>query len=141
MKKIKTNYIPLVLIDVLFCIVHFVNTAISGGSNDLGLIPLVIGDLLFCLIYLIIHGIITYCIYRSIIYPHFVTGIVLISLTVLLFLCFFAENPLVLGTSIFLCGCYIISIITSLITMCVFKIYIKFKSSSANEQKEPKNNF
>lgn len=121
----KTKYIVLALTDVLFCIIHIVCTVYIGDSKDLGLVPLVIGDLLFCLFYLLIHGVATYCIYRSVVYPHILTGIVLTASTAFLFKFFFGNNSLML--SLFLSVCFVVSIIASLITMCVFKIYNRFK--------------
>lgn len=133
----KTKYIALALADVLFCIIHIVCMVYIGDSKDLGLIPLAIGDLLFCLIYLLIHGVATYCIYRSVLYPHLLTGIVLLVSSVFLFLCFFGNNPWVLGASLFLFVFYVVSIIASLITMGVFKIYNRFKSTE-HAPNEPK---
>ena len=132
MKKLKSSYIVLFLIDVLFSIVHIVNMTIIGDSNDLGLIPLVLGDLLFCLIYLSIHGIVTYSVYRSVFYPHIITGAVLLITTIGMFLSPLGNDPWLIGSSLFLCVCFVISLIFSLLTMCAFKIYNKMKHSTKN---------
>ena len=130
MKKIKTNYWVLFLIDVLFSVVHIVNMLIIGDSKDLGLIPLVLGHLLFCLIYLSIHGIVTYCVYRSVFYPHLITGAVLLISTIGVFSSTFSNNIFLFG--FYLCVFYLISLILSLLTMCAFKIYNKIKRSKEN---------
>ena len=130
MKKIKTNYWVLFLIDVLFSVVHIVNMLIIGDSKDLGLIPLVLGDLLFCLIYLSIHGILTYCVYRSVFYPHLITGAVLLISTIGVFSSTFSNNIFLFG--FYLCVFYLISLVFSLLTMCAFKIYNKIKRSKEN---------
>ena len=132
MEKLKSSYIVLFLIDILFSIVHIVNMIIIGDSNDLGLIPLVLGDLLFCLIYLSIHGIVTYCIYRSVFYPHIITGAVLLITTIGMFLSPLGNGRWIFGSSLYLCVFYIISLIFSLLTMCAFKIYNKIKHSTKN---------
>ncbi len=132
MKKLKSSYTVLILSDVLFCTVHIINLIASGGSKDLGLIPLVLGDLLFCLIYLSIHGIVTYSVYRSVFYPHIITGAVLLITTIGMFLSPLGNDPWLIGSSLFLCVCFVISLIFSLLTMCAFKIYNKMKHSTKN---------
>ncbi len=130
MKKLKSSYTVLILSDVLFSIVHIVNMAIIGDSNDLGLIPLVLGDLLFCLIYLSIHGIVTYCIYRSVFYPHIITGVVMLIATIGMFLSPLGNGRWIFVFSLYLCIFYLISLIFSLLTMCAFKIYNKTKQNT-----------
>lgn len=130
MKKLKSSYLILILIDVLFCTVHIINLIASGGSKDLGLIPLVLGDLLFCLLYLSIHGIVTYSVYRSVFYPHIFTGAVLLITTIGMFLSPLGNDPWLIGSGLFLCVCFVISLIFSLLTMCAFKIYNKTKQNT-----------
>lgn len=123
MKRIKRNYFILIVLDVLFSIVHIINIIPIGDSMDLGGIPLAIVDLAFCLIYMIIHGIATYCAYRQVLYPHFITGVIISISTIFLLLWHYdVEKSWTIGASVFLCGFFIISLIISFITMLIFKL-------------------
>lgn len=131
----KINYQKLIMADVFFSVVHIINIIIQGDSKDLSLIPLAIWDLLFCLIYMIVHGIVTYRVYRRIFYPHFITGIIILTSTIYLLLCPYGDKQWVLGSSVFLVGFFAISLIGSLITMFVCKLYEIKQCSVENARK------
>ena len=121
MKKVERNYRKLIVMDALINIVHSINIIIIGDSNDWGLIPFVMWDLVLGLIYMIIHGVVIYCAYRQVFRPHFVTGIIILISTILLLFCPYGDKSWILGSSIFMCGFFVISIIFSFITMIVCK--------------------
>ena len=133
--KEETNYQKLVIADVLFSVVHIINIIIPGDSQDLSVIPLVIWDLLLCLIYMIVHGIVTYCVYRRIFYPHFITGIIILSSTLFLSLFPYVDKLWIIGSSVYFVGFFAISVIGSLITMFVCKLYALKQRSVKNARK------
>ena len=122
MKKVERSYHKLIVTDVLINIVHSINIIIIGDSNDWGLIPFVMWDLVLGLIYMIIHGVAIYCAYRQIFRPHFVTGIIILTSTILLLFCPYGDKTWILGSGIFMCGFFVISIIVSVITMIIYKM-------------------
>lgn len=130
------NYLKLIAIDVLFSLVHIVNIIIQGDSKDLSLVPLVLWDLLLCLIYMSIHGVATYLVYRRIFYPHLITGIIILISTVYLLVCPYGDKQWILGSSMFLCGFFIVSLIGSLVTLFVCKIYAKKQCNVKNVHKK-----
>ena len=127
MKNAKSKYIKLIILDVLFSIIHIVNGIILGESSSLGLIPFALFDLTLQLIYMIIHGITTYCAYRQVFYPHFITGIIIGVSTIFLLTCPDVNKDWVYASSIYLCGFFIISLIISFITMLIFKLHARFR--------------
>ena len=122
MKKVETNYHKLIVTDVLINIVYSINIIIMGDSNDWGIIPFALLNLAIQLIYMIIHGIVTYCVYRKVFYPHLITGIIIGISTIFLLICPDVDKDLVYVSSIYFCGFFIISLIVSFITRLGFKL-------------------
>ena len=131
----KKNYRKLIVSDVVFCVIHAFNILMIGDSQELSLIPLVLWDLLLCLMYLMIHGIATYSAYRRIFYPHFITGIIILIATAFLFLCSYGDKRWVLGSSIFLCAFFVLSLISSLITKLIYTLHARKQSNTEKPHK------
>lgn len=122
MRKTKIDYRKLIVVDILFSLVHILNIIIQGDSQDLSLIPVAICDLLICLIYMIVHGIVTYYVYRCVLYPHFITGAIMLASTVLLFLSPYGDKRWIIGSSVFLCVFLLLSFVISLCGKLVYAL-------------------
>lgn len=120
--KEKKSYLKLVLCDTLFIAIHIAFLFRLGDASGLHLIPAILAELIFCLIYMIIHGIVSYCVYRRVLYPHLITGAFLLISIYYIVTCPYGDKQRAVVTSMYLCFFLLCSFIVSMLTKLIFKL-------------------